>query len=212
MITKRSVGGGTRRAARRPRAPAASEPGALRRRAGVAAPVAPGGAAATATAQGRAGRGRGAVDEGRHRKLEVDAVERAVVAGVRCHRRGVPDVRQGHGAARRGPAAGDADGAGVAGEVDAGAAVRRGERGGLGAASAAVTRARVLQPGRAAGARSGASRAHPSPRCVRGERCAREPLFSGGGAGCRGRVAGLARSRAARRCGRLRLGVGSRRA
>jgi len=69
-------------------------------------PLAPGGAAATAEAQGRAGRGRGAAAEGRHGKLEVDALERAVVAGVRRQRHGLPDVRQRHGGARRGAAQG----------------------------------------------------------------------------------------------------------
>ena len=186
-----AVGRGARRAAHRPRAPAAGKPGALRRRAGVAASVAPGGAPATAEAKGRAGGGRGAADEVRHRNLEVDALERAVVAGVRRQRPGLPDMRQGHGPARRGPAAGDAERAGVAGEVGARAAVTRAERG------------NGLKRGQGARRdRRGASGA----AAVLGNRGFRG--VARGAAGCRGRIAGLARRPAAHRCGRPRLGHG----
>lgn len=58
-----------------------------------------------------------------------DAVEPAAVAGVRRQPPGLPDLRQGHDPACRGPAASDAERVRVAREVGARASGRGGERG-----------------------------------------------------------------------------------
>ncbi|MGK0347957.1 MAG: hypothetical protein ACI855_004044 [Myxococcota bacterium] len=106
------------RSARRSRSPTARSPPSSRARssrrcrAATRREASPGSRAPMATTTGscpsraRPGRGRAAKDEGGHRELPLDTVEPAVVAGLRRQRRGVPDVREGDGAARGGSARG----------------------------------------------------------------------------------------------------------
>ncbi|MFT6375306.1 MAG: hypothetical protein ACJARS_001956 [bacterium] len=74
-------------------------------------------------------RGRAATEEGGHRDLPLDTVERAAVAGLRGQRRGVPDVREGDGAVRGGSAPGPEDRSGGPATLSVLASLERSARG-----------------------------------------------------------------------------------